>query len=240
MKHYFFGGPLDGLSADLDVFLADNDLTLSVPWEDYACIATALDDDGKPTVKQWKYRGEDVDIPSPNATSVREHRPMQGPDGFSVVTAVMQWNAERVGARPALIVKDMSELSDDQLAQLDAINSRFDVSIAPKLASYEPEMPADESEVDAQVFDQSVQESAQESNFYNSGVNIWDTFESRRKALKLPRGKFGEECGLTSSFGWRLESGNVSNRDAKKLGLDSIEAVYLMADGVLRRLESGS
>lgn len=71
------------------------------------------------------------------------------------------------------------------------------------------------------------------------GEHIWETFETRRKAIKLGRDHLGINLGGSKSLGWRLESGNVSKTDAKKLGLESEEAVYWAADTMLREYETG-
>ena len=66
------------------------------------------------------------------------------------------------------------------------------------------------------------------------GECIWEAFEARRKSVKKSRDLLGTELGGSKSLGWRLESGNVSKSDAKKLDLSSVDEVYAAADRLLR------
>lgn len=225
MKHQFFGGPLGGIIADLETLLA-SDVTLEIPWEDYQSIATAYDADGNKTFIQWKYRAEHVEIMPPNADVVVEHQVHRAAGGYDVLKMVK--SSQSTGATPAMTLPSTEDLSDEQKAQITAIEARFDVSYAPKLAVDDPEIRSDEPSSAPRLIQQPV--------VYGSSEDPWSNFEKRRKSIKLPRGKFGTICGLSTSFGWRLESGNVSASDAKKLGFDSIDEVYAMADAKLTEL----
>lgn len=228
MIHQFYGGPLADIVIDLDAVLADETLRRQVPWESYEKIATAVSDEGVIEMIQWRFRGADIE--TPNDVTLKPHKPLSGSGGFSVVQAAMSNKAKQT---PALHVKSLEELDDELQSQVHQVYERFDTSTAPELPVDDHEKSSDAIAEQARVVDQPAVVIAPDAN---SG-EIWRTFEERRKVIKLARGKFGEACGLTTSFGWRLESGNVSSGDIKKLGLNSVEEVYAKADAVLRSFE---
>lgn len=248
MKHQFFGGPLNGKVLLLDVLLGDQELRENVPWEEYDRIAFGDAETGELALVQWRHRSiEASEVPAPVITDdspeamrfVPQQDPVDG--GWPLVPVMISPGYEGsvrvpVEMAPAVNPADIAPAPTPEVPPLEPEGSS--------------EAPADSARVIDRPEDSSAPDAKPELEHGDWGTlpgesddfdldEGWRTFEERRKALKISRDKLGIDIGGTKSLGWRLESGNVSNGDVKKLGLGSVSDVYVAAHRLLISLEAG-
>uniref|UniRef100_A0AAU6R644 Uncharacterized protein n=1 Tax=Micrococcus phage Kurnik TaxID=3092208 RepID=A0AAU6R644_9CAUD len=258
MRHQFIGGPLDG---KVRVFTSDEEVT-AVPWEEYVRDAEVSSSvDGVLETLVWRARTQTPEYanlvaaigaqPGDVITVTLPREPVDG--GYDTVKASLDGHVqERVEITAENREERLRELQRDAESRITgaALRERGFVpenhpgdgssNASPATADLTPErVPV--PDVQVETTENSIQVTGPEMGDYGTlpGENIWDTFEERRKKVKgFPRWQWGSRLveGGSSSLGDRLEKGKVTNSDAKKLGLESIDAVYLSADALLREL----
>jgi hypothetical protein len=231
MKHLFIGGPMNGKVVLLDALVGGEELARNIPWEEYDRIAYGktptvdeFGDAGKPQLElvQWRYReipSESIPTPvtyvtSPIMERIPDTQPVDG--GWPLVPVMIQpgyENSERIPVR-------MEATTD-----IESVAPIID----PPAPSASPSETSDDLGIDANIDTRDDSDVAPDVD-----AQPWQTFEERRKSVKKSRDLLGTELGGSKSLGWRLESGNVSNSDARKLGVNSIDDVYAAADRLLR------
>lgn len=240
MRHMFIGGPLHSRVFLLDVVLGDEELRLDIPWEDYERIAIGKAADGELDLVQWRHRGtvpaDAITSPFSEETSETNYLipPQEEVEGGYPTVETMFKDGYDGSAR--IPVEAAPELSADQFAPAPGAPPFQSASENPPETSEDPEgdEQGDYHDSIPSAPDAPDEPRPAVPEDFDHDV-IWPTFEERRKAItpRFSRDRLGTDLGGTKSLGWRLESGNVSSRDVKSLGADSIAEVYFAAHQLL-------